>query len=133
MRKLIVICFLLLTFDCFSKIDTTTFDVKVTVPEPNTAPPPKKEPRDVELKDGKIIKKNLSDTTLTVIEKTDMSCCYCTKQYDNGTYIDENHTAYLFDRKTNTFAINNLNKDKGYAIVCPGIDWGKSKKNFNYK
>jgi hypothetical protein len=125
MRKLIIICCLLLTFDCFSKIDTTTFDVKVIVRESNTVSSTEK--------NQETIKKNLSNTTSTVIEKQDMSCCYCTKQYDNGTYIDENHTAYLFDRKTNTFAINNLNKDKGYAIACPGIDWGKSKKNFNYK
>jgi hypothetical protein len=129
MRLFVIVFFLLLSFECFSKTEKTTFNVTVTVPEPNTAPPPKKEPRDVELKDGKIIKKDLSDTTSTVIEKTDMSCCYCTKKYSDGTYIDENHTAYLFDRKTNTFAINNLNKDKGYAIACPDINWGKPKKN----
>jgi len=59
-----------------------------------------------------------------------MSCCYCTKKYSDGTYIDENRGAYLFDRKTGTFAINNLNKNNRYAIICPGPDWGKPNNNF---
>ena len=129
MRLLVIISFLLLSSDCFSKTATGTFDVTVTVPEPNTAPLPKKEPRDIELKDGKIIKKDLSDPTSTVIEKTDVSCCYCTRKHSDGNYIDENRNAYLFDRKTGTFAINNLNKITNHAIVCPGPNWGKPNKN----
>jgi len=35
----------------------------------------------------------------------------------------------LFDRKTGTFAINNLNKITNHAIVCPGPDWGKQNKD----
>jgi len=129
MRLLVIIFFLLLSSDCFSKTVTGSFKVTATVPEPGAAPTPKKEPRDTELKDGKIVKRDLSDTTLTVIEKTDMSCCHCTRKYSDGTYIDENHNAYLFDRKTGTFAINNLNKITNHAIVCPGPDWGKPSKD----
>jgi hypothetical protein len=106
---------------------TGTMTVTVTVPEPNAAPLPKKEPRNIDVKDGKIVVNDSSSQNLKVIENTTMDCCYCTKKFSNGSYIDEERNSYLFDRKTGTFAINNLNKINRYAIKCPGPDWGRPK------
>jgi len=125
MRCLIIL--LLLCSNAMAGSSTATMTVTVTVPEPNSTPLPKKEPRNIDVKDGKIVVNDSANQNLKVIENTTMDCCYCTKKYSNGSYIDEERNSYLFDRQTGTFAINRLNKDNRYAIRCPTSDWGKPK------
>jgi len=124
MYKIISVILLCLTLFSSSstsaKTATGTMMVTVTV-DPNAVSIPRKEPI---MKDGKIGNTNQNTK---VMENTNIDCCYCTKKYSDGSYIDEERNSYLFDRQTGTFAINRLNKDNRYAIRCPTPDWGKPK------